>query len=243
MLYRNEVKGPPGRGTIAIGTCPFMPPITRTIARGGTHEIEIKRSRFICSLERTSDEASARAFIEATRRRFWDASHNCIAFRIGDRGDIQRSSDDGEPSGTAGAPMLDVLRKQDLVDLTAVVTRYFGGTLLGAGGLVRAYGGAVSEAVHAIGIVERHPRHRLDVSIGYDDAGRFEHAIRTSAWDLANVVYGDTHATFMLHVDTSRLHDVEAWIAELTNGTARVSRADVIWVDVPVIAATTRQAN
>lgn len=238
MLYRIEVKSLQRESTFANGTSLLMPPITRTIAHGGTHEIEIKKSRFICSLERTADDASARAFIDATRRRFWDASHNCTAFRIGERGDIQRSSDDGEPSGTAGAPMLDVLRKQDLVDLTAVVTRYFGGTLLGAGGLVRAYGRAVSEAIHTIGIVERQPRHRLDASVGYDDAGRIEHAIRTFACDLANVVYGDTQVTFMLHVDTGQLHAVESWIAELTNGTARVVQADLIWVDVPVLATT-----
>lgn len=211
-----------------------MPRTVRTIAQGGQHEIEIRKSRFICSVQRTTDEASARAFIDETRKHFWDASHNCTAFRIGERGDIQGSSDDGEPSGTAGIPMLDVLRKRDLVDLTAVVTRYFGGTMLGAGGLVRAYGRAVTEAISRVGIVERQPRHRLDASIGYDDAGRIEHAIRTSAYDLASIVYGDTEVTFTLSLETSHLPIVEDWIDELTRGDARVAEADVIWVDVPV---------
>ncbi len=214
--------------------------VTRTIAHGGTHEIAIRKSRFICSMERTAEEASARGFIVATRKRFWDASHNCSAFRIGDRGDIQRSSDDGEPSGTAGAPMLEVLRRQELVDLTAVVTRYFGGTLLGAGGLVRAYGRAVSEAISKVGIVERQPRHRLDVSIGHDDAGRIEHAIRTSAYDLADVVYGDKKVTLTLQVETSLLGVAEGWVAEITNGAADVIRADVKWVDVPMKPTTDR---
>lgn len=217
-----------------------MPEVTRTITQGGLYEIEVRRSRFICSMERTTDEPSARAFIDATRTRFWDASHNCSAFRIGDRGDIQRSSDDGEPSGTAGAPMLDVLRKQDLVDLTAVVTRYFGGTLLGAGGLVRAYGGAVSAAIARIGIVERQPRHRLDFSVGYDDAGRIEHAIRTSAYGLTDIAYGDRRVTVTLRVETSLVAIVETWIAEITNGAANVIESDVIWVDVPVPATTDR---
>lgn len=211
-----------------------MPTTTRTIAHGGVHEIEIRKSRFICSVERTADEEAARAFIDATRKRFWDASHNCTAFRIGERGDIQRSSDDGEPSGTAGAPMLDVLRKRHLVDLTAVVTRYFGGTMLGVGGLVRAYGRAVTETITLIGIVERQPRHRLDVSIGYDDAGRIEHALRTSPHALAAVVYGDTQATFSLHLEAARLHSVEVWIAELTNGSASMIETDVVWIDVPI---------
>jgi len=214
-----------------------MPDVARTIAHGGTHEIEIKRSRFICSLERTPDEAAARAFIEAERKRFWDASHHCSAFRVGKRGDIERSNDDGEPSGTAGAPMLVVLRQQDLVDLTAVVTRYFGGTLLGAGGLVRAYGRAVSAAVDAVGIVERLPRHRLGITIGYDDAGRIEHAIRTSAFELVDVDYGDTRVTFTLQVAASHLHPVNDWLAGLTNGTARVIPGEVAWVEVPVLSS------
>lgn len=184
MLYRSKVKSQPGESGIATEASPPMLNSTRTIAHGGAHEIEIKRSRFICSLERTTDEAAARTFIDETRKLFWDASHHCTAFRIGERGDIERSSDDGEPPGTAGAPMLDVLGKQRLVDLTAVVTRYFGGTLLGAGGLVRVYGRAVSETISRVGIVERQPRHLLEVSIGYDDAGRIEHALRTSGHDL-----------------------------------------------------------
>lgn len=210
-----------------------MPTTTRTIAHGGTHEIEIRKSRFICSIARTVTESAARAFIDATRKRFWDASHNCTAFRIGERGDIQRSSDDGEPAGTAGLPMLEVLRKQDLVDLTVVVSRYFGGTMLGAGGLIRAYGHSVSETISTVGIIERQPRHRLDIRIGHDDAGRIEHAIRTSAHELADVVYGDRQVTFVLYLGAELLPVVEAQIAELTNGRASMNRSGVIWIDVP----------
>ncbi|MGN6485681.1 MAG: IMPACT family protein, partial [Thermomicrobiales bacterium] len=107
----------------------------RTIAHDGEHEIEIKRSRFIGSLARVTSEEEARAFIAARRKTHWEANHNCSAWIIGERGQLQRSNDDGEPSGTAGVPMLSVLQRNGLTDVVAVVTRYFGGTLLGAGGL------------------------------------------------------------------------------------------------------------
>ena len=128
------------------------PRFIRTIAAGGQHEIEIKKSRFICTLARVESEAGAKAILEGLRKRYWDANHNCYAYTIGERGEHQKASDDGEPSGTAGVPMLEVLRRRDVVDTLAVVTRYFGGTLLGAGGLIRAYGQAVSDAIDAVGI-------------------------------------------------------------------------------------------
>ena len=110
----------------------------RTIAASGSHEIVIKKSRFICTVERISSEEEGKAFIHRLRKEYWDASHNCSAWVIGPHGELQRSNDDGEPSGTAGLPMLNVLNQQHLTDVVAVVTRYFGGTLLGAGGLIRS---------------------------------------------------------------------------------------------------------
>ena len=108
-------------------------PAPRIIARGGRHEIELRRSRFICSAERVDSEADAQAFVESIRKEFWNASHNCVAWSIGKNGHFQRSSDDGEPVGTAGTPMLEVLRRRGLTDTAVVVTRYFGGIMLGAG--------------------------------------------------------------------------------------------------------------
>src|SRR3954453_14347581 len=122
----------------------------RTIAASDANEIVIKKSRFICTLARVSTEDEARAAIEDVRKRYWDANHNCSAYRVGPGGQLQRTSDDGEPAGTAGAPMLAVLTRRDLTDTVAVVTRYFGGVLLGTGGLIRAYGQAVSAAVDAV---------------------------------------------------------------------------------------------
>src|SRR5688572_26715041 len=134
-----------------------MPTHPRTIAAPGVHEIAIKKSRFIATLTRAATEDEARAAIDEVRRRYWDAGHNCSAYRVGPGGQYQRTSDDGEPAGTAGSPMLSVLARRDLTDTVAVVTRYFGGVMLGAGGLIRAYGQAVSAAVDAIGVVERRP--------------------------------------------------------------------------------------
>ena len=113
-----------------------MHPFPRLIATSGSHEIVIKKSRFICTLVRTTTEDEARAVIDDCKKRFWDANHNCSAYRVGENGRFQRSNDDGEPAGTAGSPTLAVLNRRDLTDVVAVVTRYFGGTLLGAGGLI-----------------------------------------------------------------------------------------------------------
>lgn len=125
------------------------------IAASGSMEIEVKKSRFICTVGRAATDAEARAFIASVKKQYWDANHNCSAYVVGERRETQRSSDDGEPSGTAGVPMLDVLLKRELTDTVAVVTRYFGGTKLGAGGLIRAYGQAVSQTVDAVGTIQR----------------------------------------------------------------------------------------
>src|SRR5688572_28458472 len=102
-----------------------MAPINRTIAQAGQHEIEILKSRFLCTVERVADEAGVKAFLERLRKQYWDANHNCYAYVIGELGMAQKASDDGEPSGTAGVPMLEVLRKRRITDVIAVVTRYF----------------------------------------------------------------------------------------------------------------------
>jgi len=125
-----------------------------TVAGTGVHEIEIRRSRFLCALAPVTSEEAAREVIAARKKADPAARHHCHAFVLGADGRTQRSSDDGEPAGTAGTPMLEVLRRRELTDTVAVVTRYFGGVLLGAGGLIRAYGQAVSEAVDVVGVRE-----------------------------------------------------------------------------------------
>ncbi|MFT4110612.1 IMPACT family protein [Propionicimonas sp.] len=149
-----------------------------TIAGRVEHELVVKKSRFIATLEPVHTVAAADAAIAAVRRQHWAARHHCVALVVGRHAEQQRSSDDGEPSGTAGVPMLEVLRQRGLTDLVAVVTRYFGGVLLGAGGLVRAYSSAVSGALDGARIVRREVLVEVGIRVPHGDAGRFESWLR-----------------------------------------------------------------
>jgi uncharacterized YigZ family protein len=204
----------------------------RKIARDGQYEFEVKKSRFICSLFRVTTEEEARAHIDAMRKQYWDANHNCTAWAIGPGLKLQRSSDDGEPSGTAGIPMLEVLRRREITDTVAIVTRYFGGVMLGAGGLIRAYGTAVSGAIDVIGVVERKPLAVQSLVANYEDAGRIENAIRASAFPLTDVAYGN-EVTFELVMDPEQVAMFHHWIGELTNGNILPEDAGVRYVEVP----------
>ncbi|MCL2113471.1 MAG: YigZ family protein [Streptococcaceae bacterium] len=150
--------------------------MTITIKKDGIYGEEIKKSRFICQLARVKSEEEAQNFIAQVKKANPRANHNCWAYTIGDRQEIQRMSDDGEPSGTAGVPMLEILKKKEITNSCAVVTRYFGGIKLGAGGLIRAYAGAVNHALEAVGLVKLVEQQemilRLDYSL-YDSLQRF----------------------------------------------------------------------
>lgn len=204
----------------------------RMIARDGQHETEVKKSRFICSMFRVASEEEARAHIDAARKQYWDANHNCTAWAIGPGQRLQRSSDDGEPSGTAGIPMLEVLRRREITDTLAIVTRYFGGTLLGAGGLIRAYGGAVSAAIDSIGVVERKPLSVVMLRAPYDDAGRIENAIRASDYSLNDVGYS-MDVAFELVMEPERVDGFAHWVSELTNGSLSPEDGGTRFVEVP----------
>lgn len=212
-----------------------MTPPHRMVAGHGTHETEIKKSRFICHLFRVTGEEDARAQIEVVRKQHWNANHNCTAWIIGEGMSSQRSNDDGEPSGTAGMPMLDVLRRRELTDTLAIVTRYFGGIMLGAGGLIRAYGGAVSEALDVIGIVERLPLAVVNVTANYDDAGRIENAIRARDLDLVDVAYA-MDVTFELVMPPANVGAFDTWLQELTNGVNGATITGERFVEVPAPA-------
>lgn len=139
----------------------------RTIATDCTIELEIKKSRFICQLRRLTTEEEARNWIAHIKKEHYKARHNCSSFILGESGQIKRSSDDGEPSGTAGVPMLTVLENHQLTNVCAVVTRYFGGIKLGAGGLIRAYGQAVADALAASQIVTVKEQSSLTILMSY----------------------------------------------------------------------------
>ena len=149
-----------------------------TIATAVEHETVIRKSRFLTRIEPVSSVEQADTVIAAIRKRAWDANHNCTAMVTGLLGDQARSSDDGEPSGTAGIPMLEVLRRRELTDVVAVVTRYFGGVKLGAGGLVRAYSSAVSEALDLASLVRRAALRQVTLEVPHADAGRYDNLLR-----------------------------------------------------------------
>jgi uncharacterized YigZ family protein len=149
-----------------------------TIASAVEHETVTRKSRFLTRIEPVSSVEQADAVIAAIRKRAWDANHNCTAMVTGLLGDQARSSDDGEPSGTAGIPMLEVLRRRELTDVVAVVTRYFGGVKLGAGGLVRAYSSAVSEALDLASLVRRAALRQVTLEVPHADAGRYDNLLR-----------------------------------------------------------------
>lgn len=200
----------------------------RTVARAATVETEVKRSRFLCRIERVASEAAARAVVERARKEHWDARHHCSAFVLGPDASVQRSSDDGEPSGTAGAPMLEVLRGRDVSDVVAVVTRWFGGTLLGAGGLVRAYGDAVRAGLDAAGVHERVLAALFDVPVSHADAGRLDRDLRARGVVVRDATYAER---VTLHVGVTPGTDLAALLAELTGGTVRALPTGRSWSD------------
>ncbi|MFF5259746.1 YigZ family protein [Actinomadura viridis] len=205
----------------------------RTITQAGSHEVEIRRSRFICTLARAHSESEAVDFIARHRRAHRDATHNCTAYVVGEHAEITKSSDDGEPAGTAGIPMLEVLVRRGLTDVVAVVTRYFGGVKLGAGGLVRAYAQAVAETIDTVGVVERRPVLTVTVRVEHALAGRFLGDLHGAGHQPADVRYGqDVEAD--VPVPVPEVEAFEAWAAQVTAGRARTGRGATGYIEVPL---------
>lgn len=201
-----------------------------TVAGPATAEIEVRRSRFLCRIEPVRDEDAARAVVDEQRRRYWDARHHCSAFVLGADGGVQRSNDDGEPSGTAGAPMLEVLRGREVSDVVAVVTRWFGGVLLGAGGLVRAYSDAVRAGLDAAGLRERRLLQMFDVSVSHADAGRLENGLRAQGVVVRGVDHA-ARATLHLAVPAPEAERLPRLLAELSGGELEPTPTGTGWVD------------
>ena len=207
-----------------------------SIAAPVEHEIVIKKSRFIAHATPVRSVADADAAIAGIRTRCWDARHNCTAMITGVLGDQARSSDDGEPSGTAGTPMLEVLRRRGLTDLVVVVTRYFGGVKLGAGGLVRAYSSAVSEALDLAAIIHRRELVAVSVEVPYADAGRYENVLRD--WAVRHGAVMDetgyaANARLGVRVSPELLDRLDADLAAASAGLVTARRGEVSVIDVP----------
>lgn len=163
----------------------------KTVAGEGAAEITEKKSRFITYVSPVCNESEAQGFIGKIRKKHYDASHNVFAYSVGLDPEYVKASDDGEPSGTAGAPMLDVLQKEGIKDCAVVVTRYFGGTLLGAGGLVRAYQRAAKEGLLASGVVERILCAEYGLIVDYHTYGKVKYELEKESYRIADIVYTD----------------------------------------------------
>ncbi|MDR7240890.1 YigZ family protein [Neobacillus drentensis] len=207
-----------------------MLPRYHTVKKTGEHEIIIQKSRFIAHIKRTESEGEAQEFIQTLKKKYWDASHNCSAYLIGEHDQIQKANDDGEPSGTAGVPILEVLKKRKLKDTVVVVTRYFGGIKLGAGGLIRAYGKAASEGLDAVGIVERILMRVCHVKIDYSWLGKIENELRSSIYILKGIQYQE-NVEIEVFVEEEMQQVFTEWMIELTNGQAEITAGEVTYLE------------
>ena len=206
----------------------------RTIKENGIHEIDIKKSRFICHIKRVETEEEAITFIDEIKKEHWKATHNCSAYTLGMNDEIQRAHDDGEPSGTAGVPMLEIFLKRELKNVVAVVTRYFGGVKLGAGGLIRAYGGSVNEAVNTIGVIERQLQLLIDVTVDYSQSGGVEHSLRQANHTIQDISYTE-NVTFHCVVPVEEEEDFKQDIINWTSDTAKITVGKKAWIEVDVL--------
>ena len=205
----------------------------RTIKEDGQVQEEIKKSRFICHAKRVYSEEEARDFITAIKKEHYKATHNCSAFIIGERSEIKRTSDDGEPSGTAGVPMLGVLENHNLTNVCVVVTRYFGGIKLGAGGLIRAYAGSVALAVKEIGIIEIKEQAGIAIQMSYAQYQEYNNFLKEH-----NLMELDTNFTdqvdTMIYVDKEEKETIKAALVEFFNGKITLTDQGLREVEVPV---------
>lgn len=193
-----------------------------TVKDYGESAIIISKSRFLTYVNRAETEEEALQFIEHIKKMHPQATHNCSCYLIGEHDNIQKANDDGEPSGTAGVPMLEVLKKQGLKDTVVVVTRYFGGIKLGGGGLIRAYGKATTEGITAAQVVERKLHHLMKVTVDYTWLGKVENEVRSSSYTLERIDYLEGVDIFVF-VPKNDLDTFIDWMTELTNGQAKIA--------------------
>lgn len=201
-----------------------------TVKEYGENEINIQKSRFIAQLKRVESEQDAQDFIQGIKKKHWNATHNCSAYLIGEHDQIQKANDDGEPSGTAGVPILEVLKKRQLKDTVVVVTRYFGGIKLGAGGLIRAYGKATSEGLDAVGVVERRLVQIMQVKIDYSWLGKIERELRSSEHKIKDILYLD-NVQIDVYVEEEKSKIFMDWMVELTNGQCTLGKGETVYLE------------
>ncbi|MEK5479182.1 YigZ family protein [Paenibacillus sp. FSL R5-0407] len=200
----------------------------KTVRRAGDKEIVIKKSRFIGHVMPVEREEEAVSFIEEIKKRHWNATHNCSAYMIGERDEIQKQSDDGEPSGTAGKPILEVIRNQGLKNVAIVVTRYFGGIMLGAGGLIRAYTDGAVAAIEAGESITRVLHREVFVELDYTWLGKAENELRNRGIRTGETGFADkvTLLCLPLNEETESFKD---WMTDMTQGQAVMTEGDKVY--------------
>ncbi len=203
-----------------------------TVRGRGEAEITEKKSRFIAHIHPVLSESDALGIIEETKKQYWDARHNCYAFVIGTGANpLCRYSDDGEPGGTAGMPMLDVLRGRDIRNTLVVVTRYFGGTLLGTGGLVRAYSSSARAGLEAAGLVRKIPNIRQHITVDYTLSGKVQYEIMNGGHILENTLYTD-NVEFVVLSELDKAQSLAKSIVNITSNTAVITAdEDIVYTD------------
>lgn len=200
----------------------------KAVYEGGEGELIEKKSRFIATVIPAESEEEALAFIEAMKKKYWNATHNCSAYVIGEKGQLKRCSDDGEPSGTAGRPMLEVLEGEGIRNVAVVVTRYFGGTLLGTGGLVRAYSASVKAGLASSVIITKIPGVKLKIETDYTGLGKIQYLLGEMGIRTLDSQYTD-HVELDVLVPETMLECVKAELIEGTNGQAKLEEGANCW--------------
>ena len=203
-----------------------------TIAKNTTYEQTIKKSRFICSIARVSSEEEAQQFITSIQAANKKATHNCFAYMIGDNDQIQRESDNGEPSGTAGIPILESLKLAKIHNVVAVVTRYFGGIKLGAGGLIRAYSNTTTEAIHQAGLVQRIKQAILKITVTYALHDPLLYYLKENNLEVAGEEYGVNVET-SIYVNETDLEDVKEKLINRFNDQLQITEGDQRFNEIP----------
>lgn len=204
-----------------------------TIGKTGQHELIIKKSKFICSLARTETVEEAQKFIEQVSKKYHDATHNTYAYTLGLNDNQVKASDNGEPSGTAGIPELKALQLMKLKNVTAVVTRYFGGIKLGAGGLIRAYSNSVTEAAQNIGVVKCVMQQLIQFSIPYNRIDEINHYLEENRISIASQKY-TTNVTIQIYLDLDQIQKVEDSLINLLSGKVEFNKLDQRFNEIPV---------
>lgn len=205
----------------------------RTIKQDGQAQEEIKKSRFICHAKRVYSEEEARDFIAAIKKEHYKATHNCSAFIVGEKSEIKRTSDDGEPSGTAGVPMLGVLENHQLTNVCFVVTRYFGGIKLGAGGLIRAYAGIVALAIKEIGLIEIKEQVGLRLKMSYSQYQNFDNFLKAEDLIEFDTEFTDIVAT-TIYIDKQEKETLVQKLVEFFNGKIQIDDQGLREVEIPL---------